>query len=290
MNPATSNIAIPESDAVSQPSLSIDTSKRTALRTSELKLSPTFDAPRVFVMLPAFNEEESLPDLLAGLGDLAHESGIPYRIVVVDDGSADKTAEIADELSLSLPVQLVKHEKNKGLGEALMTGIRTVLEQAGDNDILITMDSDNTHPPHLLMEMVGKIRNGLDVVIASRFRSGARVIGVPAHRELMSQGVRFLFTVFFPTIGVRDYTCGYRAYRVSSLRAAQRHYGDQLISESGFACMVDLLLKLRKQKAIFGEVPLILRYDRKGGASKMNVSRTIYRTLRLLFRRRFLGG
>jgi dolichol-phosphate mannosyltransferase len=64
-----------------------------------------------------------------------------------------------------------------------------------------------------------------------------------------------------PIRGVRDYTCGYRAYRGRVLRQAFQRYGDDFINQEGFQCMVDILLKLRKMDVIFGEVPLILRYD-----------------------------
>jgi dolichol-phosphate mannosyltransferase len=90
----------------------------------------------------------------------------------------------------------------------------------------------------------------------------------------------------FPIRGVRDYTCGFRAYRADALRRAIARYGDGLISETGFSCMADLLLKLRTLPLEMGEVPLELRYDRRGGGSKMRVLRTIRQTLGLLLRRR----
>ncbi len=85
---------------------------------------------------------------------------------------------------------------------------------------------------------------------------------------------------------MRDYTSGYRAYRVSALSQLVSRYGENFISEKGFASMVDILLRLRKQQLIFTEVPLVLRYDLKPGRSKMNVSQTIKETLNLLVRRK----
>jgi dolichol-phosphate mannosyltransferase len=89
---------------------------------------------------------------------------------------------------------------------------------------------------------------------------------------------------------VRDYSCGYRAYRASLLREAFARWDQDFISEPGFSCMVDILLKLDKLGAICTEVPMILRYDRKPGKSKMNVRKTIWQTLSLLIRRRFAWG
>jgi dolichol-phosphate mannosyltransferase len=90
----------------------------------------------------------------------------------------------------------------------------------------------------------------------------------------------------FPIRGVRDFTCGFRAYRASALHAAVSRYGDAFANQEGFQCMVDILLRLRTLDLVFGEVPFLLRYDRKGGESKMNVWRTATQTLRLLVERR----
>jgi dolichol-phosphate mannosyltransferase len=135
--------------------------------------------------------------------------------------------------------------------------------------------------------MVDKLNEGRDVVIASRYRPGAKVHGVPQSRLIYSIGARWLFQIMFPIRGVRDYTCGYRAYRADALRQAVNMYGDDLITETGFSCMADLLLKLRGLPLRMGEVPLELHYDRRGAGSKMRVLRTIRQTLLLLLRRRF---
>jgi dolichol-phosphate mannosyltransferase len=98
-----------------------------------------------------------------------------------------------------------------------------------------------------------------------------------------------------PIPGVRDYTCGFRAYRASVLGASIEHYGDRFVTEKGFSCMVDVLLKLRRlringARIVMGEAPMVLRYDLKGGVSKMRVLRTIRQTLSLVVRRFFTGA
>ena len=95
-----------------------------------------------------------------------------------------------------------------------------------------------------------------------------------------------MFRSLFPTRGVRDFTSGYRAYRAGVVKQAFDTYGAEFVAETGFSCMVDILLKLRKLDAIISEVPLILRYDLKFGVSKMVVVRTTIDTLLLLVRRR----
>lgn len=242
---------------------------------------------RVIVALPAFNEAEVIGVLLNRINDTLASQSLNYKIVVVDDGSSDNTAEIVRSFGQHANVHLVQHQINQGLGTTLRTAFDAALAKADDDDIIMTMDADNTHPPELMHRMIRMIEEGHDVVIASRFENGARVVGVPYHRHLLSIAAKYLFATILPIKGVRDYTCGYRAYKAGLLREAIETHGEKFVSETGFSCMVDVLIKLRGQKPIVGEVPLILRYDHKGGDSKMKVLRTITQTLKLIFSRRF---
>jgi dolichol-phosphate mannosyltransferase len=243
-------------------------------------------AQKVWIALPAYNEEESLPPLLVSIRAALEPFGIDYTVIVVDDGSRDATAAIAREAAENGPVELVMHAKNQGLAAAIRTGLAAALERSGPNDVIITMDCDNTHPPRLMTQMLARINDAHDVVIASRFQPGAQVHGVPASRMAYSIGAKWMFQLLFPIRGVRDYTCGYRAYRASAIGDAAAKYGDQLITETGFSCMADLLLKLRRLPLRMCEIPLELHYDRRGGGSKMRVFRTIRQTLMLMLRRR----
>lgn len=251
--------------------------------------------PTIRVALPAYNEAEAIEPLLVSLHQTLSAAGLPHEIVVVDDGSSDDTAEIASRASFSMPVRLVRHEQNQGLAGALRTGLLDAVENSDPGDIVLTMDSDNTHPAGLIPRMLQLVHEGHDVVIASRFQPGARVIGVPFDRVLLSIAARWVFKLLLPIPGVRDYTCGFRAYRVEPLAAAVEHFGDRFVSEQGFSCMVDVLLKLRRLRVngapiVMGEAPMVLRYDLKGGASKMRVWRTVRQTLSLVARRRIVGA
>ncbi|WP_235033507.1 glycosyltransferase [Rubripirellula obstinata] len=245
-----------------------------------------FRPSKIFMALPAYNEEEALPELLERIGEAFADSNLPYEVIVVDDGSKDDTAKIVSQMSFQMPIHLVQHEVNQGLGVTLRDGLREAVDRAGERDIIVTMDADNTHPPGLINRMVTLVHEGCDVVIASRFQPGARVVGVPIERHFLSVGARALFTLLFPTRGVRDYTSGYRAYKASVIRQGFAEHGDDFVGETGFSCMADVLLKLRKQGVLFGEAPLRLRYDQKGGASKMQVFKTMWLTLKLLGRHR----
>lgn len=240
----------------------------------------------VIIALPAYNEEQTLPPLLDAIGDAMAENRIEYRVIVVNDGSKDGTAAAVDRAAATMPIERIDHPQNRGLGATIRTGLIAALEHAAERDIIVTMDSDNTHTPGLIARMVRGIREGNDVVIASRFQPGARIKGVPFHRRVLSRGASVLFRTLFPTPNVRDFTCGFRAYRAGVLQQAFAAYGEEFVAQSGFACMVDILLKLRRLDAIMSEVPLVLRYDLKFGVSKMVVLKTIGETLRLVVARR----
>jgi dolichol-phosphate mannosyltransferase len=241
------------------------------------------------VVLPVYDEEGRIERLLRHIDEAMEDASVPYRVLLVDDGSRDRTREIVQACASRMPITLMQHDQNLGLGATIRDGLVAAAESAGERDIIVTMDADDTHAPGLILRMVRMISEGHDVVIASRYRTGSRCVGVPLHRRALSWGASWLFRATFPIAGVRDYTCGYRAYRARVIREALTRYGDTLFDQDGFQCMVDILLKLRRMNLIFGEVPFILRYDYKEGGSKMNVTQTIRDTLGLMWKRR-LGG
>lgn len=242
---------------------------------------------QVWVVLAAFNEAGSLAILLEGISNAMIDAGLPYTAVLVDDGSTDSTYQIACDHKEQMPLQVLQHDANLGLGATIRDGLWHAADQANPRDVIVTLDADNTHTPDLITRMVRMIREGHDVVIASRYRPGSRVRGVTVARRILSRSASILLRILFPLKGVRDYTSGYRAYKAEAIQELIRAQGPNFRKEDGFQVMVDILLTLRTRRdLIFGEAPLILRYDQKEGASKMDVSRTVRDTLRLIWLRR----
>jgi len=237
----------------------------------------------VAIVLPAYNEEKDLPVLLENIRTKMQGMPFNYTVVVVDDGSKDRTAEIAREAAQIMPLKLVQHGVNKGLGEGIQTGLR-----AGwlIGDVVVVMDSDNTHDPVYIQDMVKIIREGnADVIIASRFQRGSVVQGVPFFRQVLSWGCFLMMKTLLPYRNVRDYSTGFRAYRSLTLgRLIKNSGGDKIIEESSFACMLELLLRLRWIGARASEIPYTLRYDLKAGVSKMRILRTIRRYFNVIGR------
>ncbi|KAB2952571.1 glycosyltransferase [Heliorestis acidaminivorans] len=232
----------------------------------------------LYILLPAYNEAKSLPNLLQKFQNFRRDVE-DLKIVIVDDGSQDDTAVIAESFQGLLDVEVIRHGQNRGLGCAMTTGLKWICKVAKQDDVVVTMDADDTHDPGHIPAMMEKIRRGADVVIASRYQEGGEQVGLSQVRRLMSWGASTFLGVLFGIEGVKDYSSGYRAYRVGILQQAFERFGDNFIEAQGFDCMAEILLKLRTFQPNFAEVPLVLRYDRKTGPSKMPVLETVFQYL-----------
>ena len=244
--------------------------------------------PRVILALPAYNEELAIGALLdAASATFKKLKHFDASVIVVDDGSSDRTAEVVRNYRADFPVEVVAHESNLGLGPAILTALRSALERSDDpEDIIVNMDADNTHPPDTILDMLALLDGNVDVAIASRYRKGSRQVGVPLNRRFLSWGARWVFTFRLGLKGVRDYTCGFRAYRARTIRLAFDTYGDRLITRAGFACTDEILVNLARlePRPRIAETPFVLRYDRKQGESKLELFKTIRETLKMLLK------
>src|SRR6476646_1840891 len=140
---------------------------------------------RLFVVLPAYNEADNLDALLSNLErafTAITNVGYAREYVIVDDGSSDDTLTILERWKKNVPIAILKHERNQGLGPTIRDGLKRASELADDDDIIFSMDSDNTHPAGLIARMAQSANEGADVVIASRYRSGSRVVGLSLWR------------------------------------------------------------------------------------------------------------
>src|SRR5512145_319120 len=106
-----------------------------------------------------------------------------YEIVVVNDGSRDRTAEILEKLGVRFPIHAITHKLNRGLGETARDGFEYVAEIGQRGDIVVRMDCDDTHDPRYIIRMVERLREGYEVVIASRYAPGGDQIGLDWYRK-----------------------------------------------------------------------------------------------------------
>lgn len=225
----------------------------------------------LWIFLPAFNEEPSLRRLLPKLDVAMQASRLDYRVVVVDDGSTDGTAAVLQEFAGRLPLDVVTHPINRGLGETERDGFEFVAARCAPDDIVVRLESDDTHEPEYMFELLQKLGQGYDVVNTSRFQPGGGQRGLDMRRTILSRGANIFMAAIFRVPGVRDYSCGYRAYRGRVLRDALAVFGDRFIQLRGlgFTSTLEVMIKLKLLGCRFAEVPFVLRYDQKRGPSKM---------------------
>ncbi len=236
----------------------------------------------VFVV-PAYNEEANITQLLERTREAAERVGSHrYKIIVVDDGSTDETSAILQNHARHLPLEIVRHSGNLGVGRAFLHGFQKALELCQDSDVIVTMEADNTSDLGILPQLVGNAQNGSDLALASCYARGGRVEGSNWWRHLLSGAANAMLRVFCPIRGVRTYSSFYRAYRAGLLRRAMQRYGERLIEERGFACMLEVLMKLQALEPRITEVPMVLRCQMRKGQSKMKTFRTIVAYFRLM--------
>ena len=241
---------------------------------------------KLHIVLPAYNEEAALPILLSRFSSLSGTIHTGMVVWIVDDGSSDDTPLIAERGMRDLDIKLVSHRTNLGLGKALKSGLSAVLELASTDDALVVMDADDTHDVGLIPELLISLQAGAEIAIASRFTPGGNDSTAPLYRRLLSRGASLTLRLAIPGIRTRDLSSGYRAYRVSLLQKAAASWGDSLIEETGFACMVELLLKLRAWNPVIQEVPFFLRYDLKRSPSKLQIGKTALQYFKIVVRGR----
>lgn len=241
----------------------------------------------IIILLPAYNEEESLPNLMPKLKKTLTAMNEDYKILVCNDGSRDRTQAMLERFALEMPVEIIRHKINRGLGESSRDLFERASEIAGIGDVIVRLDCDDTHEPEFIPSLVAKVRSGYDLVIASRFAPGGGQMGVNGYRAFISRGANIFMKVFFPIPGLKEYSCGFRAYRAEKLQEAIAFYGNNFIQLKGlgFTCTLEKLVKFKMIGAKFGEVPFLLRYDQKQSASKMVSSITTlgYLVMTLLY-------
>ncbi|WP_193370349.1 glycosyltransferase family 2 protein [Pelagibius marinus] len=231
---------------------------------------------KIYIVLPIYNEVENIGPLLDAIRAVCRENELSYTVICVDDGSTDGTSEKLKDYASAEDISIISHRRNRGLGETIRDGFEAASDLAEDEDVIIRLDADGTHEPKYIPALLEAIKGGADVAIASRFPSGGGEIGLGSDRKWISRIANHAFRICFPMGGIREFTCGYRAYRAKCVKEALNLYGNRFIQlkEFGFVCTLEKLLKLRLLGAKLIEVPFVLRYDMKRGESKLVFSVT----------------
>lgn len=220
--------------------------------------TPPGSAERTLVIVPTYNERDSLPVLLDRL-----RSAVPsVDILVVDDGSPDGTGDIADAVAGTDPRVSVLHRTAKaGLGAAYLAGFDLALDRG--YDVVVEMDADGSHRPEDLVAILAALPDA-DVVLGSRWVAGGRVVNWPRSREVLSRGGNAYARIMLG-IPLRDATGGFRAYRSDVLRSID--LGS--VESQGYCFQIDLAWRALQRGFRVVEVPITF-VERAAGDSKMS--------------------
>jgi dolichol-phosphate mannosyltransferase len=222
----------------------------------------------ISIIFPAFNEAENLRRFPTEVIPEFLKLGSPFEIIVVDDGSTDETAEVAS--SLGQFVRCVRHDRNRGLGAAVRTGIT---EAKGD--LVVTMDTDLTFAPPLVAKLLDRFRVGdVDVVSGSPKLAGYGK-EIPSYRIFVSH----IATVIYQLV------MGAKVTAVSPiLRLYRREQFLELpLQSTGFDINAEILFYLIRNNRKIAEIPAPLT-QRIHGESKLNYGKEMRRHSRLLKR------
>src|SRR3989344_3060760 len=191
-----------------------------------------------FIIIPAYNEEKNLSKILDKLRLLKKTS--PLTPIVVDDGSADKTSEIAKKFRKKLGLKLIVHKPNKGIPQTFYDGLEAASKMARDEDAIFIIEGDNTSDLNLILPMLQKIKSGKDIIVASRYLKCGGYKNFPLHRKLGSNLVNIVLKMFFYQKNITDYTIFYRAYSARCVKKAFQKYKDKLITTKSFAANLEI--------------------------------------------------
>ena len=216
------------------------------------------DRPRVLVVIPTYDERQTLPTTLPALRAAVPEA----HVLVVDDNSPDGTGRIADALAADdSSVDVLHRPCKQGLGVAYLAGFAWGLERGFD--VLVEMDADGSHRPQDLPLLLAALP-GADCVIGSRWVPGGQVVNWPRSREALSRGGNAYIRLMLG-MPVRDATAGFRAYRADVLRAVDL----ASVDSQGYCFQVDLTRRAIAAGFRVVEVPITF-VEREFGESKMS--------------------
>ena len=235
---------------------------------------------RVCIVLPTYNERESLSKLVPSLQGIFQSSHMDGWIVIVDDSSPDGTGEVAERFASEHPNIVVIHRKAKlGIGSAYKEGFRRALADQ-QTEVIVEMDADFSHDPEYLPQIVLAAARSGGVALGSRYVEGGGVVGWSRKRRLVSWGANTLTRIMLG-LHAKDATSGYRAYT----RAALEKAGYSEAGTKAYAFQEEMLHRCARQGLAIEEVPIVF-YERRVGKSKLTKG-DMFDFLKTLFRLRF---
>ncbi len=215
--------------------------------------------PFLSIIIPAHNEEKRLPNTLEQVFTFLKKQSYSAEVIVVENGSTDRTFEIAAEFIERHPNLIVLHEEGRGKGNALRRGMLTA-----KGEYRFICDADLSMPIEDLGKFLPPALSGFDVAIGSREALGAVRYNEPLYRHLGGRAINMVIQLLILP-GLQDTQCGFKCFHAP---AAEKLFRQQTLT--GWAFDIELLYLARRQKMKIQEVPIRWYFD---ADSKVNAVR-----------------
>ena len=233
--------------------------------------------PRLSVVVPAYNEESRLPATLERMLQYLDAQDEPAEIIIVDDGSVDRTVELVRPIANEHPSVCIILNDHRGKGYAVRTGVL-----AAQGDFILFSDADMATPIEEWEKLRGPLEDRYDVAIGSREGLGAQRLGEPWYRHLMGRVFNYLVR-FVATSDFQDTQCGFKAFQrevAHDLFRRVQLYGEEAKQVKGAALTgfdVEVLFLAQKRGYKIKEVPVVWHYDALSKVSPLRESVRMFR-------------
>lgn len=240
------------------------------------------------IIFSALDEAQNLKKLLVNLGHEMQLLGRDFEVIACLDGTKDDSKEVLEEFQKFHSVKILPIIDQRGLGLAYKRLFIDVLKNSADDDLILSLDADNTHDVEQIPDMLKHFEEkNLDLVVASRFCNSSVLADFPPHRQFISKSTSIILQNLFCVKRIsgeklQDFTSGYRLYRVKKLRELHEKLGDDFILEPEFTYTCELLIKLAQIGARIDEIPISYDYGKKIGKSKLRIMRNFTRLMILI--------
>jgi len=235
----------------------------------------------IYFLIPVYNESANLDLLSENLMKSLPEENKFY--LFVDDKSSDDTIKKIHQLFHSNPYHIISKELNRGPGDSFNLGFEWILEHSSDdNDIVVTLEADNTSDIDILPTMVTISALNFNLVLASVYVQG----GGFDKTSIFRRSISFFSNIFLRSafnIKVQTLSSFYRVYHISIIKKIKKNY-NSIISETGFVSMFEILLKAAKLEASIIEIPMMLKSHNRKDKSKMKIFSTMIQYFKFIIR------
>ena len=240
------------------------------------------------IIICAYNEEQNLQKLLTDLTQQLELLQREFEIIFCLDGTNDNSKTIISIFSQKYKITILPESNKRGLGIAYKKIFKYLLENSLEEDLIISLDADNTHNPKQISSMIEYFEeNKLELLIASRFFEKSYISSFPIYRQLISKSTSLILKNLFNIKNINqqdvmDYTSGYRIYSHKILKKLYEKYQDNFICEPEFTYTCEILIKISKLTNQIGEIAIHYDYHKKIGKSKMRIVQNLIRLIAMI--------